>query len=84
MHVARAHMRAHPTFDRCKPLSWWVSIVRTKFEHDRPSRCRVIARGLFLTPLQSARATFYSDHVGRSASVTYLVGGMGLSNTEDG
>ena len=26
MHVARAHVRAHPTFDWCKPHNLWVSM----------------------------------------------------------
>ena len=56
----------------------------TKYGRDQPGRYWVIARGLFSTPTQSARATCYSDHVDMSALVTLLVGGMGLSNKEDG
>ena len=26
VHVARAHVLTYPTFDWCKPLSWWVSM----------------------------------------------------------
>ena len=82
MYVARAHVRVHTTSESCTTLSCRASRYIPNLGTTGPVVAE-IARVIFSTAPQSARATCFSDHVDRSALVTFVVG-EGLSNTKDG